>query len=183
MRACRCASLVAALLAATTARAEVVSGPTVGEKAAALRVYSVSPPKENEELDFTPERKDKPTVFVFIQADKWDRPMFRFLKGLGESVKKAHDHALVVAVWLTEDQDKTKDYLPKLKNYNLDGIALTCFPGEKTGPKDWNVNSMAHATAVVVHRGKVAATFGYLSINETDVADVEKALKKALEKK
>ena len=57
--------------------------------------------------------------------------------------------------------------------------ALTCFTGNKDGPRDWNINGDAHLTVVVVHEGKVAATFGYRSVNETDVPAVRDVLKKA----
>ena len=62
--------------------------------------------------------------------------------------------------------------------------ALTCFTGNaKDGPKDWNVNGDAHITAVLANKQKVATTFGYNTINETDVKAVVAALKKALEEK
>jgi hypothetical protein len=38
-------------------------------------------------------------------------------------------------------------------------------------------------TAVVANKGKVAAVFGYQSLNETDVPAVHEALMKALAKK
>jgi len=34
-------------------------------------------------------RKDKPTVYVFVQAEKWERPMFRFIKAVEEKVGDA----------------------------------------------------------------------------------------------
>jgi hypothetical protein len=38
-------------------------------------------------------------------------------------------------------------------------------------------------TAIVAGKGKVAASFGYRSINDTDVPEVRAALKKAAEEK
>ena len=64
------------------------------------------------------------------------------------------------------------------QSLNLEATALTCFSGEKTGPKGWNVNDMAHITVAVANKGKVAAAFGYASINETEVRKVLAALKK-----
>lgn len=61
--------------------------------------------------------------------------------------------------------------------------ALTLVLAGKEGPKDWGVNADAHLTAVVANKGKVAATFGYRSINETDVPGVKAALEKAIEGK
>jgi len=68
-------------------------------------------------------RKDKPTVYVFVQAEKWDRPMFRFIKTIDE---KLGDAGQVVAVWLTDDADKSKTYLPKISTY-FTNAALTVF--------------------------------------------------------
>ena len=43
------------------------------------------------------------------------------------------------------------------------------------------MNPDARLTAVVANKGKVAATFGYQSINETEVPRVKEALKKAIQ--
>ena len=79
----------------------------------ALSVYDVTGTNKEKTVDYAAERKDKPTVYVFIQADKWSRPVARFLKGLDGAVKKDSEDAYVVAVWLTDDAAATKDYLPK----------------------------------------------------------------------
>ena len=107
-------------------------------------------------------------------------PVARFLKGLDGAVKKDSEDAYVVAVWLTDDADKTKEFLPKVQeSVRYEVTALTLFAGAKEGPKGWNINADAHLTAVVANKGKVAATFGYRSLNETDVPAVKEALEKA----
>jgi hypothetical protein len=85
-----------------------------------------------------------------------------------------------VAVWLTDDADKSKEYLPKIAQY-FKGAVLSVFGGT-AGPKDWAINPDAHLTAVVAHKGKVVKSFGYVSLNETDVPAVVKTLKKAITK-
>ena len=85
-----------------------------------------------------------------------------------------------VAIWLTEKPDDAKEYLPKISQY-FKGAALTVFGGV-AGPKDWGINTDAHLTAVVAHKGKVVKSFGYMSLNETDVPEVIAALKKATKK-
>ena len=108
------------------------------------------------------------------------RPLARFLKKLDEVVPKVGEDAAVVAVWLTDDPAKTKAYLPVAQDsLQLQVTALTCFTGDKEGPKGWGINADAHATAVVTARGKVAAVFGYRSVNETAVPEVRDALLKA----
>jgi hypothetical protein len=165
------------MLAAGPARADVASGPKEGEKVAALKVYAVTGEPKDKEVDYAGLRKDKPTVYVFVSAKDFDRPTFRFLKKLDEDLG---DDGSVVAVWLTDDADKAKAYLPKISRY-FKGAALTVF-GETAGPKGWGINPDAHLTAVVAHKGKVVKSFGYLSLNETDVPEVVETLKKALGK-
>jgi hypothetical protein len=174
------------LLAVGAARAQVASGPPKGEKVPALKVYAVTGPQENKELDYAAERKDKPTVYVFVKSKdggipEGGRPAGRFMKELDRAVKKLSDDAYIVAVWLTENQDNTKAYLPRIQmSLQFESTGLTYFQGEKSGPKDWAVNEDAHVTVVVAGKGKVTETFGYMSLNETDVPPVEEALKKAL---
>ena len=172
-----------ALITASLAHAQVASGPTVGDPVKPLKVFAVVGDIMDKELDYAAERKDKPTIYVFIQADKFDRPMNRFLKTLDGRVKEAFSEASIVAVWLTDDQAKTKEYLPRVQmSVQYQTTALTYFAGEKAGPNDWTVNADAHITVVVANKAKVAAAFGYQSINETDVPPVEDALKKAIGK-
>jgi hypothetical protein len=183
MRVFRWVALGVLLAGVVPAAGQVASGPKVGEKAAPLKVFAVTGPQENKELDYTVERKDKPTVFLFVKADKFDRPMARFIRALDMTVTKLSDDGYIVAVWLTEDKDKTKEHLPRIQqSVQFQNTALTYFPGEVSGPQDWSINTDAHLTAVIVHQGKVAATFGYQSLNETDVPEVEKAIKKAVGK-
>src|SRR6516162_7311557 len=165
------------LLAAGPARADVASGPKPSAMVATLKVYAVTGEPKDKEIDYAALRKDKPTVYVFVSAKDFSRPMFRFLKKLDEDLD---DDGLVVAVWLTDDADKSKEYLPKISQY-FKSAALTVFGGT-AGPKDWAINIDAHLTAVVAHKGKVVKSFGYLSLNETDVPEVVKTLKNAIKK-
>jgi hypothetical protein len=161
--------------------ADVASGPKEGEKVAALPVYAVTGDPKEKDVDYAAVRKGKPTVFVFVQQEKWDRPMFRFLKKLDEVLPEVNEAATPVAVWLTEKPDGAKEYLPKIVQY-FKGTPLTVFTGDKSGPKDWGINPDAHVTVVVAAEGKVVASFGYQSVNETDAAAIRDALKKALKK-
>ena len=159
------------------ARADVASGPKDGESAAPLKVYAVTGEPKDKEVDYADLRKDKATVYVFVSAKDFDRPMFRFIKKLDEELG---DDGLVVAVWLTDNADKAKEYLPKIAQY-FKSAALTVFDGI-AGPKDWGINPDAHLTAVVAHKGKVVKSFGYMSLNETDAPEVVSTLKRAIGK-
>jgi hypothetical protein len=159
------------------ARADLASGPKTGDKIAALKVYAVTGEPKDKEVDYAGLRKDRPTVYVFVSAKDFSRPMFRYIKKLDEDLP---DGGLVVAVWLTDDANKTKEYLPKISQY-FKGAALTVFAGT-AGPKDWGINPDAHLTAVVAYQGKVVKSFAYVSLNETDAPAVVKALKGAMKK-
>jgi hypothetical protein len=176
----RHAILCLALFAPIAARAQdVASGPAKGEKVPALKVFDATGENADKDVDYAAERKDKPTVYLFVRADKFDRPMNRFMKTLDGAVKKDFADTYVVAVWLTDDAAKTKELLPRVQqSVNYEATALTCYTGGAEGPKGWNVNADAHLTAVLANKGKVAATFGYRSLNETDVPAVRDALKK-----
>jgi hypothetical protein len=172
------------VLAPTAAAGDLQSGPDVAKKVPELKVFAVTGAHEDKDVNYTAERKKKPTIYVFIQADKWVRPMARFLKTLDKEVQKDSDDAYVIAVWLTDKHKETKEYLPRAQqSLQFENTALTYFKGKKDGPQGWNVNSDAHMTVVVVHNQKVAARFGYMSVNETDVKDVRAALKKAVKAK
>ncbi len=164
---------------------DIKSGPEKGKDVPALKVYDATGVNKEKEIDYVAERKDKPTLYLLIRADKFDRPMNRFMKTLDTALVKDFKDVYVVAVWLTDDVDKTKERLPLIqKSVQYEQTALTCFTGDvKDGPKNWNVNGDAHLTAVLVNKQKVTATFGYNSINETDVKAVLETLKKAMEGK
>jgi hypothetical protein len=155
--------------------AEVISGPKPAEKVAPLKVYAVTGDPKDKDVEYAELREDKPTVYVFVPATDFDRPMFRYLKKLDEDLG---DDGMVVAVWLTDDAEKSKEYLPKIAQY-FKKAALTVHKGA-TGPMDWGINPDARLTAVAAHKGKVIKSFGYVSLNETDVPEVVETVRKAI---
>ena len=164
-------------------RADVDSGPAVGTAVSALKVSVVTGDRAGKELDYAADRGAKPTVYVFVPHEKFDRPIARFLRELEKSVKEAGDDVTMVTVFLTDDEAKTKEHLPKIQmSLQFTVNAMAVFPSAKNGPEGWAVNTDAHLTAVVVQSGKVAAKFGYRSVNETAVPEVATALKKAIGK-
>ena len=166
------------LLMAGALRAQIDSGPSAGGKVEALKAVAATGDDAGKEVDYAAERKAKPTIFVFVQSDKWDRPVARFLKTLDKelSAKDAH----IVAVWLTDDVDKAKAYLPKAQqSLQMTQTTFAVFPGDQSGPAGWGINADAHVTAVVTQDQKVIASFGYRSLNETDVPAVLKKLKES----
>src|SRR5258708_3470972 len=88
---------------------DVASGPAKGEKVPALKVFDATGTNKDKDVDYTAERKDKPTVYFLIAAGKFDRPTNRFMKEFDKTVKKDFDDTYMVAVWLTDDVDKAKE--------------------------------------------------------------------------
>ncbi len=178
------------LILTPAVRADVESGPKAGEKIPALKAFGVVGSVEGKEADFAAERKELPTIYIFVKAEEagipvGGRPAARFMKTLDGEITKTAEKATIVAVWLGDKAfDKHKEYLPRFNmSMKLEHTALAAFDGEKSGPKDWGVNPDAHLTVVVAHKGKVVKSFAFVSVNETDVKPVLEELKKATEKK
>jgi hypothetical protein len=177
-----CGLAVAALVVGV-AWADVESGPKTGEKVGELKAFGVVGKIEGKEADFAAERKDDPTVYLFVSAENFSRPMARFMKTLDGKLAEIDDKAAGVAVWLGGEADAHKERLPKIQmSLKLDKTALTVFTGDKSGPNGWGINPDAHLTVVVANKGKVVKSFAYTSVNETDVQAVLAELKKAVGK-
>lgn len=172
------------LFLAVAASAEPVSGPEPGTAVAPLPVFAVTGSAAQKALDYAEQRGDKPTVYVFISQEKWGRPAARFLRELNQKLRENAADAEVAVVWLTSDVDAAKAYLPKAQlSLQLADTALMVFQGVVAGPEGWAINDRADLTAIVACKGKVAARFGFVSVNETVVPEVLTELKKAAEAK
>src|SRR5207247_3402432 len=95
----------------TSARAQLNSGPDAGASVAPLRIAVVTGNDAGAELDVVKQRDGMPTIYIFIQADKWDRPVARFLHTLDDELRKDRPDVAVIATWLTDNVETTKDYL------------------------------------------------------------------------
>jgi hypothetical protein len=180
------AVLAVAFIFVSATRADVESGPKAGDKVAELKAFGVVGAVEGKEVDFAADRKDAPTIYLFVQAEEGGipiggRPLARFMKTLDAQLTKL-DGAAGVAIWLGDKAfDKHKDYLPKInKSLSFEKTSLAAFDGEKSGPKDWGINPDAHITVVVANKGKVVKSFAFTTVNETDVRPVIAELKKAM---
>lgn len=178
-----CATLALSL----PVRAADESGPKAGEKVPELKVFGVVGKVEGKEVDFVKERKDEPTIYIFVQAMEGGipvggRPAARFMKVLDEKIGDTSKDAAIVAVWLGEKSfDKHKEYLPKINmSLKFEKTSLAAFDGEKSGPNNWAVNADTHLTVVLVNKGKVVKSYAFTSVNETDVKPVLEELKKSL---
>jgi hypothetical protein len=177
---CSAAVLALAAFLVPASAQDVDSGPKAGEKIGALKAFGLVGTVEGKEADFAAERKDEPTVYLFVQTEHFSRPMAQFIKGLDSKVKEANEKATVVAVWVGDKAafEKNKDYLPKVQmSIKLENTAIAAHDGEKSGPNGWGINADAHLTVVFADKGKVAKTFAFVSVNGTDVRPVLAAVK------
>ena len=163
-------------------------GPKAGTAVPKLSAQVVTDKVAEKETDLAGERKDEPTVYVFVNADhfkdsntQFSRPAFRFVKTLDEKIGDVTG-AKVVAVWVGGDGDKNKEYVPKVSKYYANTV-LGVSSADGNGPKDWGLTSTSMVTVVLASKGKVVKAWALESVNETDVKPVEEALKKATEKK
>ena len=97
------------------ALADVESGPKAGDKIETLKAYGVVGTIEGKEADFAADRKDRPAVYLFVSAENFSRPVARFIKVLDGQLVELDANADAVAVWLTKDVDKGKEYMPTLQ--------------------------------------------------------------------
>ncbi|MBX3398871.1 MAG: hypothetical protein KF873_09030 [Gemmataceae bacterium] len=162
-------------------RADVESGPKAGEKVGELKVAVVVGEKEGKDLDLAADRKDAPTVYLFVNAEKFSRPMARFMKKVDETVGDAHEKAEAAAIVVGGDVANWKDRLPKIQmSLKFAKTSMSVFDG--SDPKGWGINADAHLTVVLVKDGKVVKSYGFDSVNETDEKTVMEEFKKAVKK-
>jgi hypothetical protein len=178
----RVALLLAVLLAAAgIARAAIESGPAMDSALPELKADAASGDDAGKKITFTTTRKARPTIYVFIRADRFDRPIARFLKALDKALLELGKDTHVVAVWLTDDAGKTREYLPKVQqSLKLEATTLAFYAEDKLGPNAWAINDRAFVTTIVSDGAKVKARFAEQSLNETNVPEVTGALKSLL---
>ena len=170
--------LAVILLSTAFAHAAIESGPAVDGPLPELKADAVTGDDAGKKITFTTTRKAKPTVYIFIRADKFDRPIARYLKTLDKALVELGKDTHVVAVWITDDADKTREYLPKVQqSIKLEATTLAVYAEDKNGPNAWAINDRAHVTTIVTDGTKVKARFAEQSLNETNVPEVTAALK------
>ncbi len=150
--------------------AQTASGPSLGTPAPELKIFALTGANAGQEIDVLATRANQSTAVLFIQADKWDRPIARFLRTLDQELSKTRPDVAIFAVWLTGDLDKTKEYLPRVQgSLSLDQTTLAVYPGASTGPPAWSISDGAHLTVIFIDQAKVTFSTGFRSVNELDV--------------
>ncbi len=164
--------------------ADVESGPQVGDKLAELKVQIVQDGKAAEAADVLPDHAEHPTVYVFLSATRFDRPAARYLNGVDQAVQKLQRRdplAGMVIVWLTPEPPAAAERVSRIQqSLKLQAGQWTVFPGAVTGPDGWAVNDAATVTTVLSGGREVSARFGYDSVNETSVTELDRAITKLI---
>lgn len=167
------------LLVAHTALAQ--AKPEVGAEFKPFKTFGVAGQFNGAEVELA-KPVEHPQVYLFVAADKFDRPTARYIKTLDNAILKGIEGVNAIdayAVWLTDDAQASKDYLPKAhQSLRLGQVSLAVFEGPKQGPDGVGIDPDAHLTVVLVRNGKITASFAYASTNETDVPELIRAIKK-----
>ena len=159
---------------------DIESGLKSGEKIPALKAFGLVGEIKDKSADFAKERGDLPTVYLFVNAAKFDRPLARYIKELDQKANEVVEKVQIVAVWVGGDLDANKKRIPAInESLKFDRTAMAAFEGDAPGPNGWGLNADAHLTTVIAHKGKVIKSFAYQSVNDKDVPVVLEELKKA----
>ncbi len=173
-----CLSLV---MGVSLARAEGDSGPKAGDKVPALKVKALVGPLADKEVDYPAERKELPTIYLLIHAEKFGRPTAQLMRGLETKITEVNDQATIVAVWIGGDAKKNEEFLPRIQmSLKFENTALAVC--DTNNPVGWNINTDTHVTAVVAVAGKVVESYALVSTNGTDAKTLLDRLTKALAK-
>lgn len=130
--------------------------------------------KAGERVELTAARGNKPTIYIFIQAEHWDRPVARLVRGLDMKItEKVTDGGLVV-VWLSNNEvDRFREHLPRVQQSLQLALTTYCvWPGDAFGPTAWGLNRDDHVTVVTARDGRVLGSHRFRSTNEADAAKI-----------
>jgi len=156
------------------------SGPQVGDKLTEFKVLGFSGPQEGKEFEVLGQAKGKPMLLIFVH--KITRPALRFLRPVDERGAREETLASHV-VWLSEDRDKTLDFLKRAsKSLNLQAPMSISVDG-KDGPAAYGLNDKVTLTVVLAKEGKVVANFALVDPNEKDAPKVLAAIEQLAGKK
>ena len=153
------------------------SGPKKGKKVTPLKVYAVTGEPMDKEVDYAGLRKDKPTVYVFVSAKDFDRPMFRYLKKLDRDVSDRR-----IGRGRMAEQQYGQNQKSICRRFR--SISRGRAHGVRQGRRTERLGDQSRCAPDRCGRPQrqVVKSFGYLSLNETDAPEVVRTLKKAIKK-
>lgn len=151
----------------------IESGPAIGTKVTPLEVQIVEQGRAAEATDLRKQRQDAPTIYVFLDGERFDRPTASYLREVDAAVQtlqRREPLSGAVVVWLAADPAAAVQRIGQIQNsaLKLPTVTWTSFPGPVAGPDGWAISDRARITAIVVDKGEVRAAFAYDSVNATD---------------
>lgn len=146
-----------------------------------FKVFVAAGNNAGTEVDIVAQRKEATTIYLFVGASNWARPVAGYIRKFDKEVATGvpgAEGAAIVVVWLSDEPAKGKEYLPKAQmSLNLSRTDWTVFEGQKAGPDGWNVDIASALTTVIVRGNKEVGRLQYKSVNELDVPEAIKLLK------
>lgn len=129
---------------------------------------------EGQKVDLVKTRGAKPTVYMFLQKEHWDRPTARLLRELDLQIRDKLTDGAIVAVWLTDEPVQgLQEHLPRVQqSIRLSMTTYAVWPGNAFGPPVWGLTRDDHVTIVATKDGKVIRRHTFRSTNEGDAAKV-----------
>ncbi|MEI7922014.1 MAG: hypothetical protein WCJ40_08905 [Planctomycetota bacterium] len=163
-----------ALITAALPGQESTTGTPVGKPIPKLETVVCVGENEGQKQELTAKRLGKPTIYVFIQAEHWDRPLARLLRELDQKTKEHLTDGTVVAVWLSNQEvDRFREHLPRVQqSLKLAMTTYTVRPGDPFGPPAWSINRDDHVTVITVKDAKTLGRHSFKSTNEGDAARI-----------
>lgn len=173
--------LLTMTLAASELLAEISSGPNQGTSIAPLMVFAATGDHAGKNIDISADIGPNPTIYLFVPHDRFDRPLARLIKNLEKRTIEAGKGSRLVTIFLTNDEAKTKEHLLRVQmSLQFTANPLMVYPDATKGPAEWLLNTDAQLTAIIANDGKVTASFGYRSVDETVGLEILTALEKAI---
>ncbi|MFM7107472.1 MAG: hypothetical protein ACKOZU_02525 [Planctomycetaceae bacterium] len=173
MRSARFLAVVAVLAMAVVARAEVTSGPQVGDRVGAFTVTKVAGNPgdgitDGQHLCYRCKTGAKPVVMVFARTA--DEKLAKLLKKVEEEVAEHEDKKMLSFVnMIGSDAESLKkaaaDFVAK---HDLKRIAFVVPDDAKDGPPDFKIAPDADVTVICYREGKVQANHAFPKGGLTD---------------
>ena len=155
MYAVRFLFCISVICVTSAVAADNLTEPGVGTAETPLKVFAATGDNADKDLDYARERgRAKPTVYIFVQHERFDRPLARLLKALDKAAVDVGNDASIVTVFLTDDAAKTKEHLPRIQmSLQFTANPLVVYASNTMGPEGWSVNTGNQLTAIVVKQG------------------------------
>ncbi len=166
--------LVVALALVTSFRENAIGTSIAAEAVPGLEAIVCVGDDVGQKADLVQKRGSKPTVYMFLQKEHWDRPTARLLRELDFQIRDKLTDGGIVAVWLSDEPVQAlQEHLPRVQqSIRLSMTTYAVWPGNAFGPADWGLTRDDHVTIVSAKDGKVIRRHTFRSTNEGDAPKV-----------